>query len=75
MVPKNMLRTYEVKWVFSKRKLLFSDVTKCLQQFEIPDLFHICAPCSELPSNIHTKDLICFPLQGLRVVRGYPGKR
>ena len=30
------------------------DVTKCLQQIEIPDLHYMCAPCSELPSNIST---------------------
>ena len=28
------------------------DVTKCLQQIEIPRLLHMCAPRSELPPNI-----------------------
>ena len=30
------------------------DVTKCLQQIEIPDLHHMCAPCFKLPSSIST---------------------
>ena len=30
------------------------DVTQCLQQIEISNLLHICAPCSELPPNIST---------------------
>ena len=30
------------------------EITKSLQQFEIPDLLHMCAPCSEIPSNICT---------------------
>ena len=30
------------------------DVTKCLQQFEMPDVWHMSAPCSELPSTIST---------------------
>ena len=30
------------------------DVTKCLQQIEIPDLLHKCAPGNEQPSNIKT---------------------
>ena len=30
------------------------DVTKCIQQIEIPNLLHMYAPRSELPSNIST---------------------
>ena len=30
------------------------DETKSLQQIEQPDIFHMCAACSELPSNIST---------------------
>ena len=46
---------YGVKQVFSE-KTNFGidnsfDVTKCLQPIERPDLFHMCTPCSELPSN------------------------
>ena len=46
------------KNVFSeKKKIEFDvDVTKCLQQIETPDLFHICAPRSKLPSNISTME-------------------
>ena len=58
MVAQNMLRTYRVKWVFSKiTKIGFIDsldVTECLQQIEIPDLLNMCAPYSELPSYIST---------------------
>ena len=58
MAAQNILRTNEVKYVFSEEnKIGFDysfDVTKCLQQLEIPDLFHMCAPCSELPSDIRT---------------------
>ena len=32
------------------------DVTKCIQQIEIPDLLNMCAPCSELPFNIISTD-------------------
>ena len=54
------------------------DVTKSLQQIEIPDLLHFCTPCSELPSNISTMDFnislsdmsfsshICFNLKTTR---------
>ena len=60
-----MLRTCEVKYVFffGKNRVGFNasfDVTKFLHR--IPDLFHTCAPCSEVPSNIsamkRTKRLI-----------------
>ena len=30
------------------------DVTKCLQQIEIPDILHRCGHCSQLLSNIIT---------------------
>ena len=55
MVAQNMLRTY-VKYVFSEeRKIGFFDaVTIGLQQIEIPDLLHMFAPCTKLPSNIST---------------------
>ena len=39
MVRQNMLRTYEVKWVISKKKIGFHDFTVktiCLQQIKIP---------------------------------------
>ena len=36
------------------------DVTKCHQQIEIPDLLHMCAPCSELASNISTIIILNF---------------
>jgi len=36
------------------------DVTKCLQQSEIPDFLYMYAPCSELPSNISTMFLTVF---------------
>ena len=42
---------------FSDKKFGFDDsldVTKCLQRIEILDLLHMCAPCSELPSDIST---------------------
>ena len=47
MVAQNILRTYEVKSVkkFGYDELF--DVTQCLEQIEIPDLFHMCAPCSK----------------------------
>ena len=43
---------FKVKQVFPEKKsdmTIFFDVTECLQQIEMPDLLHICAPCSELP--------------------------
>ena len=45
MVAQNMLRTYDVKKVFSD-KIGFDDSfneTKCLQQITMPDLIHVCA--------------------------------
>ena len=65
MVDQNMLRTYQVKYIFSDKKIEFDysvDVTKCLHQIEIPDLLHMSAPCSKLPSNISTM------VQGVHVV-------
>ena len=48
---------------FSGKKIAFDDYfggTQCLQQMEIPDLLHICAPCSELPSYIsNMQNTIC----------------
>ena len=41
MVAQNMLRTYDVKWIFSEKKIGFvdsCDVTKCLQLIKMPDL-------------------------------------
>ena len=47
MVAHFTLRTYDViKVSFSKKKIKFDDsfdVTKCLQQIEMPDLLHVCA--------------------------------
>ena len=46
MVAHFMLRTYDVNKVFSEKKIGFDDsfdVTKCLQQIEMPDLLHLCA--------------------------------
>ena len=43
MVAQNMLRKYDVKQVFS-----------WLQQIEIHDLLHMCAPCYDLPSIMST---------------------
>ena len=34
------------------------DVTKCLQQIEIPDVLHMCAQCFELPSSISTLEMM-----------------
>ena len=58
MVAQNMLHVYEVKQVFSEKKEIGSDdyvdVTKRIQQIEIPNLLHMCEPCSDIPSNIST---------------------
>ena len=47
MAVEKMLRTNEVKEVFSEEKKIgfdnSFDVTKCLQQVERPDLLHVCA--------------------------------
>ena len=46
MVAHFTLRTYDVNKVFFLKKIGFDDsfdVTKCLQQIEIPDLLHVCA--------------------------------
>ena len=46
MVAQNMFRTNDVKQVFSEQNVGFDDsldVTKCFQQFEMPDLLHLCA--------------------------------
>ena len=46
MVAQNMLRTYDVKQVFSENNFGFNDsfdVTKCPQQIEMPDLLNMCA--------------------------------
>ena len=42
---------------FREEKIEFDlsvDVTKCRQHDEIHDLLHMCATCSELPSDIST---------------------
>ena len=42
---------------FSEKKIGFDDsfdVTKCLQQIEMPDLLHVSAKLNEQPSNIKT---------------------
>ena len=54
MVAQAMLRVYQVKYFFSEKKNGFDDsvdVTKGLQQNEMPNLLHMCAMGSELPSN------------------------
>ena len=57
MVAQNMLRTREV---FTAKKIRFKDdVANCLQQIEMPDLLHVSASCSELPSNISTLGSFC----------------
>ena len=46
MVAQNMLHTYGIKEVFLKKTIGFDDsfdVTKRLQEIEIPDLLHVCA--------------------------------
>ena len=63
VVAQNMLRTYEVKEVFSEKNTRFDDsflISKCHQQIEIPDLLHMCTPCSELPSNIICTMVVSF---------------
>ena len=55
MIAQNMLRTYKGKLILLKNNFEFDDtfdVTKCLKQIDLPDLFHMCAPCAKLPSNI-----------------------
>ena len=52
-----MLRTFKVKLVISNKNFGFEDsfvVTKCFQQKEMPYLFPLSAPCTELPSSIST---------------------
>ena len=44
MVAQNMLRTYDVKNVFSEIKIGFDytfNITKCLQQIEMLHLLHM----------------------------------
>ena len=43
MVAYFTLRTYDVNKVFFRKKIGSIDVTKCLQQIEMPDLLHVCA--------------------------------
>ena len=46
MVAHFMLRTYDVNKEIKKKKIEFDDsldVTKCLQQIEMPDLLHVFA--------------------------------
>ena len=56
MVAQNMLRTYDVKQVILANVGFDNsfDVTKCLQQIEIPDLLCMCALWNEQPTNIET---------------------
>ena len=46
--------------------------TKCLQQMEMPDLFHMCALCSELPSNTSTMGRVYDASAFLHVVLWSP---
>ena len=58
-----MLRTCVVQKAVFRKKIGFDesfDVTKCLQQIDIPDLLHMCAPCSKLPSIIRTMFQLFF---------------
>ena len=71
-----MLRAYQVKQEEEKKKIGFDDsvdITKCLQQIEIPDLLQMCAPGSELPSNIDTNGMpefrIHLQMQRIRIQR------
>ena len=46
MVAHFTLRTYDVNKAISEKKIGFDDsfdVTKCLQQIEMPDLLHVYA--------------------------------
>ena len=46
MVANFTLRTYDVNKFFFRKKIEFDDsfdVTKFLQQIEMPDLLHVCA--------------------------------
>ena len=46
MVAHFILRTYDVNKAFFQKKIEFDEsfnVTKCLQQIEMPDLLHVCA--------------------------------
>ena len=44
MIAKNMLRTYDLKEVFSDFfRIWISMYTKRLQQIEMPDLLYVCA--------------------------------
>ena len=46
MVPHFTFRTNDKNKVFFPKKIGFDDscdVTKCLQQIEMPDLLHVCA--------------------------------
>ena len=55
-----MFRTCRANMKFNglfRKKIGFDDsvdVTKCLEQIEMPELLHMCAPCYELPSNRST---------------------
>ena len=57
MVAHFTLRTNDENKVFFPKKIGFDDsfdVTKCLQQIEMPDLLHVCATSNEQPSIIKT---------------------
>ena len=58
MVANFTLRkNYENKVFFRKKKIGFDvsfDITKCLKLIKMHELLHMCAPCSELTSNIST---------------------
>ena len=61
MVAQNMIRIHKIKIGLCRKKFGFKDsfdVTKCLQQIEIPVLLHMCAPSSELSYNISTMAII-----------------
>ena len=51
MIAQNILRTFTKKYMGFD---VFFDVTKCIQQIEIPELLHMFTSWSELPSGIST---------------------
>ena len=57
MVAQNMLRMFDVKKGLFRKKPGFddiSDVTKCLQQIELPDFLHMCAVfCATISYTYH----------------------
>ena len=65
-----MLRTYEVKYIFSEEnKIRFDpsvDVFECLLKIIITDLPHMFAQCSELLSKISTMTVATLKYTGAK---------